>query len=62
VIEVACAQEEEKPEDETSELNCQSTLSFRNGLICNFFIMFFYEASLEISISLAIGVKYIWEN
>jgi len=26
----------------------------------NFFIMFFYEASLEISISLVIGFKYIW--
>jgi len=29
-------------------------------MMWNFFVMFFYEASLEISMSIVIGVKYIW--
>jgi len=27
----------------------------------NFFILFFYEASLEISMSIAVGYPYLWE-
>jgi hypothetical protein len=30
-------------------------------MMCNFFLMFFYEAALEVSISLIIGVNYLEE-
>jgi hypothetical protein len=30
-------------------------------MMCNFFLMFFYEAALEVSISLIIGAKYLEE-
>jgi hypothetical protein len=39
----------------------EKTKSFRNSLVWNFFVMFFYEACLEISISLIIGKQYIEE-
>jgi len=29
-------------------------------MMWNFFILFFYEASFEIALSIAIGLKYIW--
>jgi len=61
-VEVECAQEDEKSteDDRPPKLNCQSTEGFRYGVMWNFFIMFFYEASLEISMSLVIGFRYIW--
>jgi hypothetical protein len=59
------AQEEEGGQDETENPTedefaedkrfAEKTESFRNSMLCNFFIMFFYEATLEISISLIIG-------
>jgi len=30
-------------------------------MMWNFFVMFFYEASLEISISIVLGVRFVWE-
>jgi hypothetical protein len=33
--------------------------NFRNAMMWNTFIMFFYEASLEISLSLTLGYRYI---
>ena len=30
-------------------------------MMCNFFLMFFYEAALEVSISLIIGANYLEE-
>ena len=32
--------------------------SFRKFMLWNFFLLFFYEAALEISMSLVIGYKY----
>jgi hypothetical protein len=39
----------------------EKTENFRNTLMWNFFLLFFYEASLEISISVVIGLQYINE-
>jgi hypothetical protein len=52
-------------EEETGQIEekgfDEKTESFRNSLVMNFFIMFFYEACLEISISLVIGIQYLKE-
>jgi hypothetical protein len=37
------------------------TESFRNNMLWNSFLMFFYEASLEVSMSLIVGYNYIQE-
>jgi hypothetical protein len=54
-------QDEEETEKIEKKDFDEKTKSFRNGMIWNFFIMFFYEACLEISISLIIGKQYINE-
>jgi hypothetical protein len=54
-----------KDEEETENIEekgfDEKTESFRNSMMWNFFVMFFYEACLEISISLVIGRQYINE-
>jgi flagellar biosynthesis/type III secretory pathway M-ring protein FliF/YscJ len=47
-------EKEEKKEKEEKSLE-EKTESFRNDLLWNFFLMFFYEATLEICISLILG-------
>jgi hypothetical protein len=49
-------QKEGGEEDNQEKSLEEKTESFRNDLMWNFFIMFFYEATLEISISLIIGL------
>ena len=46
-------------ETENKENEAGRAENFRNAMMWNSFILFFYEASLEISLSLTIGYKYI---
>jgi hypothetical protein len=49
----------EQLETEVKENKEGRSEKFRNALMWNSFILFFYEASLEVSLSLTIGYKYI---
>jgi hypothetical protein len=46
-------------ETESNEKEAGRAENFRNAMMWNSFILFFYEASLEISLSLTVGYKYI---
>jgi len=52
-------QDEAEKGPEPPKKTCEKTLAFRNLMMWNFFVMFFYETSLEISMSVVMGYKYI---
>ena len=59
ILEAEGGKEEDDKIEPEVKVGCAE--NFRNTMMWNFFIMFFYEASLEVSMSLIVGYKYIQE-
>jgi hypothetical protein len=53
---------ESKEKKETCLHKCDKAhTKYKQSLMWNFFLMFFYEACLEITISIAVGLDYVWQ-
>ena len=57
ILEAEGGKEEDDKIEPEVKVGCAE--NFRNTMMWNFFIMFFYEASLEVTMSLVVGYKYL---
>jgi hypothetical protein len=57
ILEAEGGQEEDDKIEPEIKIGCVE--NFRNTMMWNFFIMFFYEASLEVTMSLVVGYNYL---